>query len=295
MQSPFKPAAVATGSEGTYRVRIRSKYYLPAMADDAVPWGSLRSWNPAFEDVVLTEAQVTFGRGKNCLVRYAKEKSLSKIHATICYEFVTDREIAVFVEDSSSNGTFVDGTRVGKGNRVRLRDGGNVSFVGPHDANVDGGPRAVWCVYACACACVCARARARGGAGCCFQNSLRSLVSHAAGNCTHSNHTPPSHPISLPPCAAHSQHHCLSVSLQHRGAAPGRRGIGGHVVRGYRRRGVHPGTLSLAPQGRARLRHARHSPPGSRGPLCCRRRHYCGLSRADGRCAKKTGCQHRKR
>ncbi|KAJ1943001.1 serine/threonine protein kinase, partial [Linderina macrospora] len=106
-------------------------------------WGVLLSLTPDFYDTVLLErtkpqqptegsdsATPNFGyhigRHKSCDVRIANPHISN--HHCLLYR-VTSNPPRVYLEDTSTNGTFVNGRRVGKTRSVELRDGDEIQLV----------------------------------------------------------------------------------------------------------------------------------------------------------------------
>ena len=92
----------------------------PVKAEENVHelWGRLVSTNSDFPSVELQGKEVVLGRQSTCDVRII-DASISGRHCRLFREIepgVSGR--AYFVEDLSTNGTFIDGTRVGQHNKV---------------------------------------------------------------------------------------------------------------------------------------------------------------------------------
>lgn len=83
-------------------------------------WGRLVSTNPDYPSIELHEKDVVLGRQSTCDVRIA-DASISGRHCRLFREAEPGGpRCAYFVEDLSTNGTFVDGVRVGQHNKVSL-------------------------------------------------------------------------------------------------------------------------------------------------------------------------------
>eukprot|EP00727_Mastigamoeba_balamuthi_P013206 m51a1_g8508 putative serine threonine-protein kinase chk2 (519) ;mRNA; f:72779-74638 len=95
-----------------------------AAGDAPRVWGRLRSRSPGHPDVDLVEREVVLGRQSACQVRY-EELAVSGRHCRI----VREGPGAVWLEDLSTNGTFVDGLRVGRGLRRALAPGMEVALL----------------------------------------------------------------------------------------------------------------------------------------------------------------------
>ncbi|KAK3102300.1 hypothetical protein FSP39_010344 [Pinctada imbricata] len=83
----------------------------------------------------LTKEVYSFGRGENCDVSFSDSKhkkhqcfqAYSKIHFKIIRK-TTSTGTHAFLEDTSSNGTFVNGEKVGKGNKQVLANNDEISL-----------------------------------------------------------------------------------------------------------------------------------------------------------------------
>eukprot|EP01116_Phalansterium_solitarium_P011879 TRINITY_DN27712_c0_g1_i1.p1 TRINITY_DN27712_c0_g1~~TRINITY_DN27712_c0_g1_i1.p1 ORF type:complete len:580 (-),score=226.98 TRINITY_DN27712_c0_g1_i1:49-1788(-) len=93
------------------------------------PWGRLVSLNPLFGSFDLVAAECTLGRAKSATLQ-VKHGMVSMQHCTISKHCDDDFEV-VFIQDTSSNGTFVAGSRVPSGSRKLLNDGDEISLLPP--------------------------------------------------------------------------------------------------------------------------------------------------------------------
>eukprot|EP01117_Protostelium_nocturnum_P013865 TRINITY_DN5217_c1_g1_i3.p1 TRINITY_DN5217_c1_g1~~TRINITY_DN5217_c1_g1_i3.p1 ORF type:complete len:653 (+),score=336.08 TRINITY_DN5217_c1_g1_i3:150-2108(+) len=95
-------------------------------AAKTVQGAQLRSLNPRWNHVNMDAKtnQIVFGREPDCSVSFPQDKLISSKHCKI----FRDSNI-YFVEDLSSNGTFINGDKVGKGNRRVIHDGDELSLV----------------------------------------------------------------------------------------------------------------------------------------------------------------------
>jgi serine/threonine-protein kinase Chk2 len=105
-------------------------------------WAELVSLDQgSFPSQALVEKIVTFGRKSDCTVRFT-EQAISTLHARLYVDEEASgksKETVVFLEDLSSNGTFVNKSKIGKGKRVRLNNGDEITF---HTASQkDGGAK----------------------------------------------------------------------------------------------------------------------------------------------------------
>lgn len=104
-------------------------------AEETQPWARLMPLGPGFVTVDLKNDEYTFGRGENCDVSFsvqmAKNKqcfqAYSKVHFKLIKQTTSTGEF-VFLEDTSSNGTFVNGEKVGKGNKQALMNNDEIAL-----------------------------------------------------------------------------------------------------------------------------------------------------------------------
>ncbi|KAF2075285.1 hypothetical protein CYY_003414 [Polysphondylium violaceum] len=101
--------------------------------EDVVPkkegWAILKSLNPAYVDFQLVEDLSTFGRAPSSTFHF-NDKNISGTHCTIKKESGNDGgPVIAFIIDQSTNGTFLDGMKIGKGNRFLLTSGQEIALV----------------------------------------------------------------------------------------------------------------------------------------------------------------------
>ncbi|ELT98753.1 hypothetical protein CAPTEDRAFT_224883 [Capitella teleta] len=105
---------------------------------DDVPeevWGKLLPVGSSFDAFDLVKDEYTFGRGEMCdyqfnspqMVNHACYQAYSKIHFKLTKE-KTSSGIHVFLTDTSSNGTFVNGEKVGKGCKQFLSNNDEIAL-----------------------------------------------------------------------------------------------------------------------------------------------------------------------
>ncbi|KAF7357886.1 Pkinase-domain-containing protein [Mycena venus] len=93
-------------------------------------WGYL---NPCLSQSIKrvtlykTEKEVTIGRNTSNNVVFPGFK-ISNFHATIRWNGLENAASIVTIEDTSSNGTFINGEKIGKGQQRLLKDGNEVAF-----------------------------------------------------------------------------------------------------------------------------------------------------------------------
>ncbi|XP_062571619.1 serine/threonine-protein kinase Chk2-like [Saccostrea cucullata] len=104
-------------------------------ADEVQPWGRLMPLGPGFITVALKNDEYSFGRGENCDVSFgvhmAKSKQCFQAYSKVHFKLTkqqTSAGVFVFLEDTSSNGTFVNGEKVGKGNKQVLTNNDEIAL-----------------------------------------------------------------------------------------------------------------------------------------------------------------------
>ncbi|XP_023214969.1 serine/threonine-protein kinase Chk2-like isoform X2 [Centruroides sculpturatus] len=108
-------------------------------SDDETPdgvWGKLFPCNSKFMSLVLTKDKYTFGRDSECdycfnspqLKSHSSFTSLSKFHFSLIRE-KTSTGIFTLLEDHSSNGTYINGVKVGKTNKQLLTNNDEISLI----------------------------------------------------------------------------------------------------------------------------------------------------------------------
>ncbi|CAG5133375.1 unnamed protein product [Candidula unifasciata] len=98
-------------------------------------WGRLFPLGSSFVAMDLTADEYTFGRGENCDVAFSSQaakthqcfQAYSKVHFKLIRNKTTTGT-HTFLEDLSSNGTFVNGDKVGKGKRHVLNNNDEISL-----------------------------------------------------------------------------------------------------------------------------------------------------------------------
>eukprot|EP01101_Sappina_pedata_P002043 TRINITY_DN1229_c0_g1_i2.p1 TRINITY_DN1229_c0_g1~~TRINITY_DN1229_c0_g1_i2.p1 ORF type:complete len:282 (-),score=94.33 TRINITY_DN1229_c0_g1_i2:975-1820(-) len=90
------------------------------------PWGKLISLNPAYADCPLTGNEVVLGRQSICDIRIDNQ-IISGRHCKIVREggYIKNDDV-IFIEDLSTNGTHINGEKLGKGNRLILPNGAEI-------------------------------------------------------------------------------------------------------------------------------------------------------------------------
>lgn len=96
-------------------------------------WGKLISLNPQYQDVILIQQEETLGRGANCTVHLKNNQHLSSVHCSIR----RDKGLQLtFLTDRSTNGTFINGEKVGKDVQKVLSSMDEVSLLTPTSKTV---------------------------------------------------------------------------------------------------------------------------------------------------------------
>ncbi|KAM9982877.1 hypothetical protein ACTFIZ_007400 [Dictyostelium cf. discoideum] len=91
-------------------------------------WGRLLSLNTVFPHVEIVDDECAFGRNSTCQVIFTDKKISSK-HCRV-YRKKNEGQVdySFYLDDYSSNGTFVNRKRVGKGNTVPIVNGNEISL-----------------------------------------------------------------------------------------------------------------------------------------------------------------------
>ncbi|XP_046579376.1 serine/threonine-protein kinase Chk2-like [Haliotis rubra] len=99
-------------------------------------WGRLFPLGASFVAVDLVKDEYTFGRGDNCDVSFngtssARKNQCFQAYSKVHFKLIrqnTSTGVHVFLEDNSSNGTFINGEKVGKGNKQVLNNNDEISL-----------------------------------------------------------------------------------------------------------------------------------------------------------------------
>ncbi|KAJ3447069.1 protein diaphanous [Anaeramoeba flamelloides] len=104
-------------------------------------WGRLISLNPKHPNADLINQKNFIGRHHKCLISFSSME-LSNIHFQIWLKpppkinssnlSSSESKPMVFIQDLSTNGTFLNGKLVGKNNVKRLKNGDEITLVSPH-------------------------------------------------------------------------------------------------------------------------------------------------------------------
>ncbi|GAM18627.1 hypothetical protein SAMD00019534_018020 [Acytostelium subglobosum LB1] len=93
-------------------------------------WAILKSLNPAYPDYPLVDNEVVLGRQPNSTIHFNDMNISGKHCAIIKTSDPGDAQAIAFLYDHSTNGTYIDGIKVGKGNRFLLSNGQEIGLVG---------------------------------------------------------------------------------------------------------------------------------------------------------------------
>ena len=91
----------------------------------AIPWARLTSLSKNNPDNEITSDIFTIGRKVSNDLQI-KNPKLSARHCRITREKERDNTYSYYVEDVSTNGTFHNGSKIGKENRMVLADGDEI-------------------------------------------------------------------------------------------------------------------------------------------------------------------------
>jgi len=88
-------------------------------------WGRLVSLNPSCPSVDLSESEIFVGRQSSCAIRIS-DRLISGKH---CRIFRESNDGLVFLEDLSSNGTWLNGDKIGKNHSLLLTNGAEITLI----------------------------------------------------------------------------------------------------------------------------------------------------------------------
>lgn len=105
----------------------------------AVCWARLLPSQAGFKAIDLTDDVTSFGRGKDCDIVYQSDSKQCAVSAYSNVHFKIKREFSIkigthaLLEDCSSNGTFIDGEKLGKGRVQALKNNNEISLAKPEN------------------------------------------------------------------------------------------------------------------------------------------------------------------
>jgi len=107
---------------------------------DSATWGRLVSVNPLNPHIEIQEDECLFGRSHDCHYKLTDKKISSKHCRLYRKKQETDEhgDYHFFLDDYSSNGTFVNRKRVGKGNTISIVNGNEIALttnIDPQDTS----------------------------------------------------------------------------------------------------------------------------------------------------------------
>ncbi|CAF0809215.1 unnamed protein product [Adineta ricciae] len=96
-------------------------------------WGRLLSMNKLFSPLSLSEQEYSFGRGKTCSIKFDSGEiqttkyypTYSSVHFKIIHDEIKNY---VYLEDLSSNGTYVNGEKIGKNKKQILENNAEIAL-----------------------------------------------------------------------------------------------------------------------------------------------------------------------
>lgn len=89
-----------------------------------IGWGRIVSTNPMFANANLVENYISIGRKSSCTLQI-KHAAISGLHCSLTRQDAS----VVFIADHSTNGTYCDGTRIGKEQRRLLSNGSEITLI----------------------------------------------------------------------------------------------------------------------------------------------------------------------
>jgi hypothetical protein len=93
-------------------------------------WGRLCSVHPLLKSFDITDDQITIGRDQTRTI-CVPNLTVSGFHCRISRQLEETQGNNIYLEDFSTNGTFVNKVKVGKGNHHLLADGDSISLTNP--------------------------------------------------------------------------------------------------------------------------------------------------------------------
>jgi class 3 adenylate cyclase len=112
-------------TDGVDTLSDKDKY---ATIVQAMPWAQAVSRNSEHPNVDVVLSSVVFGRNADCTVRFPTNKAISGKHCRLFRESASNSS-KVWLEDLSTNGTFLNGEKIGKGNKVIINSGAEFTLI----------------------------------------------------------------------------------------------------------------------------------------------------------------------
>jgi len=134
-QDPAAKAVPVKSDSGAPSVKVKEPEEQTTAAATQ-PWGELHSMNEELGNFYLASSRVVIGRHRDCTLRL-QGPLISGKHCTITRQIYEGAEQieCYFLLDTSSNGTFLDGTVIGRGVQRRILPGAKISFPWRPEAN----------------------------------------------------------------------------------------------------------------------------------------------------------------
>lgn len=113
-------------------IPVRDLASIPEEDPQPEPWGRLLPMITGFRVHNCFEDQYTFGRDRRCSYTFGKSSEISPwLNSYSKHHFRLFRENnIVFIEDTSANGTFVDGVKIGNGKKIPLANNAEIALAG---------------------------------------------------------------------------------------------------------------------------------------------------------------------
>ena len=127
--------SLGNGTQNTQEFDGIEEGVLPSGAKlpDVDIWGRFLSINHLFPSIDLTNDEYSFGRGKTSSILWSSnELQMSKYflaYSSTHFKIIRDKvQNYVYIEDLSSNGTYVNGEKVGKNKRCVLENNAEIAL-----------------------------------------------------------------------------------------------------------------------------------------------------------------------
>ncbi|KAH7827422.1 putative CAMK/RAD53 protein kinase [Monocercomonoides exilis] len=101
------------------------------LTPDRKIWGQLVPLNPILRKADLIENEVTIGRSSSCMI-HVMDPRVSGLHCTISLMMEETQGNNIYLKDLSTNGTYVNRRKIGKGNHTLISDGDSIALTNPN-------------------------------------------------------------------------------------------------------------------------------------------------------------------
>lgn len=118
---------------GTIKEGSISRKSFATFVQKAAPWGRVLSLNTRYPNVNMIKESIVFGRRPECEVQIRDNPKVSGRHCRIYRQADETGAKKAYLEDLSTNGTFVNGSIVGKGKHVELPNGAQIVLLPSSD------------------------------------------------------------------------------------------------------------------------------------------------------------------